>query len=241
MNWLLLVVLFIIGIFTYRGYRMGLMRILFSVVAVIITLIISAILTPIVGNMLCSNEQLVNSIEERVVKTLEEKEPEHKNEIQDKAYSKENLERVMEQMAMPEVIKNNILQQSDRAGYAKAVKENVYEHIGHYVAVFILNSAAFIIVYILTHIIISLILNVLNIVSRLPVIHTLNKISGFILGIAQGFIIVWIGCIFINVFSSTEAAQEIFRCIEESPFLQCIYNNNILLELINSITKEFRL
>lgn len=239
MNWLLLCVLFIIIIFTYRGYRMGLMRILFSVVAVIITLAISAMLTPIVGGVLCSNEQLVDSIETKVVSTLEERET--GNQEKDKTYTKENLERVMQQMEMPKVIKDNILQQNDKQGYIDTAKTTVYEHIGNYVAVFILNSASFIIVYIITRILISIILNVLNVVSRLPVIHTLNKISGLILGAVQGLIIIWIGCIFVNTLSSTEIAKEIFGCIEQSTVLQCIYNNNILLELINSITKSIKL
>lgn len=238
-NWLLIVVLFIIAFFAYRGYKMGLMRILFSVVSVIITLVISVVLTPYVSSVLYSNEALVKNIEEKVQSTLKQKEDTNTNINTEN--SEESLEQIMGQVGIPKIIQENILKQDNLSNYPTMVKEMAYQHISSYIAIFILNSASFIIVYIITRIVVSIIFRALNIVSRLPVINTLNKLSGFVLGTVQGLIIIWVGCVFINIFSSTEMVQEIYRCIEENQLLQYIYNNNLLLDAINDIGEKIQL
>ena len=54
MNWLLVVVLVILAGHTIKGYRRGLLRVLFSVASLLITVLFVAWATPYVSNFLKS-------------------------------------------------------------------------------------------------------------------------------------------------------------------------------------------
>ena len=79
----------------------------------------------------------------------------------------------------------------------------------------------------------KIIIRCLNLLSRLPVIHTMNKMGGLLVGLLKGMIILWILCIIITILSGTEMGGYLFAQINESPFLRYIYDNNYIMMFIN--------
>ena len=77
----------------------------------------------------------------------------------------------------------------------------------------------------------------LDMMSRIPVVNGLNKIGGFIFGLLNGVVYLWIACIIITIFSATAWGQYIFAQINDSVILSFIYNNNYLLELLANMGK----
>ena len=93
--------------------------------------------------------------------------------------------------------------------YAELAKEEVEDiksnsvsdvsnRIGGILARLIVKVIAFAIAYAIIRLILQIIYSLLKVVTRLPVIHTLNKTAGAVLGVVQGIIIIWI-CYFFNV------------------------------------------
>ena len=56
-------------------------------------------------------------------------------------------------------------------------------------------------------------------------------------GFVQGLVILWILCIVLTVFSSSETAKEIFAQINKDSVLSYIYNHNLLLQMISDVVK----
>ena len=79
----------------------------------------------------------------------------------------------------------------------------------------------------------KIIIRCLNLLSRLPVIHTMNKMGGLLVGLLKGMIILWILCIIITILSGTEQGGYLFAQINESLFLRYIYDHNYIMMFIN--------
>ena len=78
-----------------------------------------------------------------------------------------------------------------------------------------------------------------NLLSRLPVIHTMNKMGGMLVGLLKGLILLWLICIVITIMSGTEAGIYLYGQINESPFLKYIYDNNMIMALITGLKYAF--
>lgn len=77
----------------------------------------------------------------------------------------------------------------------------------------------------------------MDLFSRIPVLNGLNKIGGFIFGLFNGAVYLWIACIIITIFAGTGWGQEIFAQINDSVILSYIYNNNYLLSFLANMGK----
>jgi len=63
MNWLLIAALGIIGVFAFIGWRMGFVKSVFSLISTIAVIIITVLVSPMVTNMLKSNETIYGAIQ----------------------------------------------------------------------------------------------------------------------------------------------------------------------------------
>ena len=72
----------------------------------------------------------------------------------------------------------------------------------------------------------------LDIISKLPVLHQINTLSGALVGALEGLVLVWIGFIIFTMLGSTAFGQEALGLITESELLSYLYNNNILSKSI---------
>lgn len=84
--------------------------------------------------------------------------------------------------------------------------------------------AAFLVIYIA----IMVVAISLDLLASLPVISTLNKVGGAILGAALGLLCVWVAMAVIAVLAHNGSAGQILDMIEESPLLGGLYDNNLI-------------
>lgn len=91
--------------------------------------------------------------------------------------------------------------------------------------------------YILAFIIVSIGLSVactaLNIVAKLPVLHQINSMAGFFVGLVEGLLDVWIIFIVLDLFAGTEWGSALLNSIHNSQFLTILYENNLLTAVWN--------
>ena len=76
------------------------------------------------------------------------------------------------------------------------------------------------------------ILSTLKIISRIPVIRSINKLSGLVVGTAEALLLIWIVFIIIVVFEFGGISSLILANIKENPVLIYLFQNNPLAELL---------
>ena len=113
------------------------------------------------------------------------------------------------------------------------------KYIADSVTGIILNAISFVLVFVGVSIIMRIIIRCLNLLSRLPVIHTMNKMGGMLVGLLKGLIVLWLICIVITIMSGSEAGIYLYSQINESPFLKYIYDNNMIMALITGLKYAF--
>ena len=102
-------------------------------------------------------------------------------------------------------------------------------------------TAAFIIVYIVAHIAISIVSNVLDLISKLPLLNFANKTLGIAIGAALGFVTAWIFVIVLNFIFPLLVSRfpDVFSAntLDKSLLFDIIYNVNILKPIYESIVQ----
>lgn len=228
MNWLLIVVLGIIGIFTYTGHREGFIKTMFSLFSLLIALVITVSVSPYVSKALQNNDNIKEYLSNSIAKVME---TEKKNDsVTDQAAHIESL-------SIPQSLKKSLTENNNQEIY-KAMAVNTFnDYIANYLSCVVINSISFFITFLITTILLSILANALNIISKIPIINGLNKTAGLFVGVFRGLVIVWILCIVLTMFYGTKEGQLIYGMINQSRLLSSIYNNNLLLKAITDIAK----
>lgn len=231
MNWLLLVILIIIGGYTVLGYRRGFIKTIFLIFSSVLALLIASIISPYLSKVLQSNETMYqyiyDSVDERV------------DMSNDSISGKINQVQMIESLDIPTVLKESMKENNNSEVYDILDITNFHDYIVTYITSMIFNGIAYLIAYILSIIILRIISGALDIISKLPLIHGINKVGGLGIGLIHGLLIVWIFFIVITVFSNTSFGEGCFEAINQSSILSIIYDNNILLHYIMNIAQSF--
>ena len=90
---------------------------------------------------------------------------------------------------------------------------------------------SFLIGYLIFWLALKYVCEALDILSKLPIINELNKITGLFLGFIRGVFVVWILFIIITAFGEMEWGNTVMNMIKESRLLNQLYQKNLLLKL----------
>ena len=228
MNTLVLIVIGILLLFMVLGYRAGLIKTVFSICSLIIALVVTLLVSPQVSKALQKNENIVEYFSVRVEEALN-------LDKLDSSIS-DNLSGI-DKLPIPESMKSSLKKNSTDEAYEVLGVSSFTEYVSHSIARMIINALSFVATFLILIIGLRILSVVLDIISKLPVLHQVNKMAGLIAGLVQGLIIIWLLCIAITIFSGSELGNSCFKMINESPFLGFLYNNNFLLQFIVNITK----
>lgn len=233
MNWILLVAIGLVVGGAFLGFRAGLIKTIFSLVSTIIVIIVTMIFSPVVTNILKSNDSITNMIQNGlnsvidlsgVLEVLEE-------DINPKAF--------IDELKLPDSMKDNltkalpnVFSENSLDGYAEEKLEVIETYVCSLLTETILNAIGFFVTFLIASIGVAVVCFTLNIISRLPVLHQINILAGAGAGALEGLMILWIGFIIITMLGSTEFGQNALGLISESALLSFLYDNNILAKFI---------
>lgn len=223
MNWLAILVIVFLAIYVARGYHNGLIKTVFSICAVFIALVVACFGSSILGDVLKDNKTVYEAVNKKVVETLQ---------IDSDAKTASDQESYINSLPLPERVRTALEENNNKKVYELMDTSKFEDYVSGYITCMILNALAFVVLFVVTLILVRVLANVLDIISRLPVLHTLNKIGGLALGLLHGLVILWILCIALTIAGGTGAGKECFKAINESEFLSFLYNNNLLLHFV---------
>lgn len=228
MNWLVIVVFAILIYFGFRGKRKGFIRTVFTLFSLILALYLTSTFSPYVSKTLQNNERFYSYVSEAVSKIV--KTPKKDGTVTEQA---ENIK----ELSLPKSLKNALIENNNGEVYKALAINSFKDYVNNYLTCVVINALSFIITFIFVNICLFLILNALDLISKLPIINGLNKSAGFIVGLLHGLVIIWVLCILLTCFGGTEWGADLYKLINESRFLTTVYDNNLLLRIITNMAK----
>lgn len=228
MNWLFIVVLVILALSTIKGYVSGFIKTVFAIFSLIVALIIASVATPTVSKGLQSNDKIYNMVSEKIEETVN---------FDTKIKKQTDQKKFIEKLPIPNSIKKTLVENNNSEIYESMAVNSFEDYVVSLLTKVVINAIAFIVTFIVMVILLAILCKVLNLISKLPILNELNKTAGLLVGLLQGFIIIWIFFIIITVFSATSFGGSLFEMINDNKVLTIIYDNNLLLKLITDVSK----
>lgn len=142
---------------------------------------------------------------------------------------------VIEEMPLPESIKQSLVENNNEEIYRMLGVEGFIAYITSFLADRIMNTLAFVLLFLSFHVGLHVLSRFLNIIARLPVLYGLNQIAGAVLGVAMALGYFWIACLALNVFVSTGWGRYLLNSIEEVPWIAFLYHSNPLSRLFMNV------
>lgn len=223
MNGLFAVVIIILAGATLHGYRKGMVRVVFSLVSLVLTIGLVSWLTPHVSEFLKSSTPVYSTIKEKCVESVQMKTQE---EVKQKTENTEPIR--IAGIEIPEEWQEMLQEKADHAADNILERNGIYEKIGDYIAGVIVNIIACVISFIVVVIVLRILINMLDIIAKLPVLNSVNHLGGILAGAAEGVIIVWILFFIITLCQNSEWGQNLLMDIHQNSFLKMLYENNAI-------------
>jgi len=198
------------------GYARGMLKMLFSIVALIISIAAMILLAPFLASILKTNENLMEAIETPIIDIIGEKVDngvDVESALQEYYHLPDNVSR-----RISEIISGDV----DEA------KVNLTQSIAKSIADYVCDLLSYIIVFIVVRMVIIIIGRLLHIVEKIPVISTMNHLGGTTLALAEALVCVWIFFIFMELIHTSQLGFTLINMVWENDFLRMLYQNNLL-------------
>lgn len=225
-NGLVIGTVLFLAVMAYMGSRKGLIKIVYSLAAVIAAMILSQCLSVPVTNFVEKNTQLHDMVRERM-------------DIYVEKNVRDNLENTTEQ------IHTNI---EDSLNLPASVTDMLFDdyvqpesgfdiddfcnYLSEGLTSICMRAITTIILFFIIIGILRFVSTFFDVFARLPVINEINRLAGAAAGLVQGVIILWILCIIPMAMAGTPTGNIIIDAITGNAFLSFIYNTNIFSKLI---------
>lgn len=224
MDILLIVVLLILAGFGLHGYLRGLVRVLFSLVAVFVTIMLATAITPYVAHFLQTQTPLYHTVKEKCVDYLQ-------STVQEGMRQETQGDGTVFGIKMPDELQE-MFSENTAVGGALIEDTGVYEKAGDFVALQVVQRLAWVLSFAVILALLSVVVHFLDILAKLPVLKNINRIGGLAIGLLEGLIVVWILFLAVFLCQGTEIGREMMDTIQGNVILKLINDNNILEHMI---------
>lgn len=226
MGWFDWVVLGIIALCAWIGYRRGFLRVVYSLFAWMLMLAFVIWATPHLAEFLEENTGLKAAVQEKCADYLESLAEEKLAEGVEE-YGKNQQEA---QFFLPEGIIEEIMGAASGSVGEILEDSGIYEEISASAAHFVIEGIAFFAAMTAAGILLRMLLYFLNEASHLPVLEDANQLLGAAAGAAKGLLIVWLIFFVITVGAPWGVTAPLLEEIEKSMLLHFLYENNLLMK-----------
>ncbi len=223
MNWLTIAVIVFLVVMAGYGAAKGLVRMIMSFAAVLLTVLIVSIICEPLGEIVKEQTTMYESIEAGIGTYVGQS-------VGNVADSFANgTQELLDKMMLPELLKESLLRGDTPGNYQSMGVSDAASYVTAWLTNLVYSALIFVGAFIIVRFVLWIVTLILNAVMRLPVLKQLNSLAGAILALAMGVVLLWIGCMIVTAGAATSWGQEAMRLIEESTVLNTIYNYNYLM------------
>ncbi len=199
-----LLVLGIIALFTFIGYKQGLVKVAIKILSFFIAIIVAMALYKPVSNIIVKNTSIDDNIKNTIIEKIKPEGMESDQEI---------------------IVENDLTNKI----IGKA--NNTIEEVANVFSIRLIEIGTLLIIYILLRIALKFVSVLADFIAKLPILKQINKAGGLIYGVIKGIVIVYTILAIIYLVSPL-IKTDISKKINNSLITKYIYNNNILLDII---------
>lgn len=233
MNTMTIVVISIFIIFIILGFTRGLVKSVLKLVITGVALLLAYYLAPVLSDVVIEKTVVDDYITEKVKVGVENI---IDGENIDMPTRNEQIDFINE-LQIPDYLKEALIENNNDEFMAEIGTVDFYTYISRYLSLAITNALAFALIFTMAVILLNIIAIALQIVAKLPIVGSVNKVGGAIFGLLEALVVVWIMFVFIALLTTNDVVISLYDQINESPFLKMLYDNNILMNLVTDMDK----
>jgi len=224
LTWLGAVCIALILIGIIIGLVRGLVKEVVSIALVFVSIALVWFLNPYVNRFLREVTPIESKIEEQTRNLLGD-------QLESgKIIPADRQQEIIESLGLPDIITDALVKNNNAEEYKELNVNTFIDYIVEYPVNIVMNGLSFLITYLLVTILLRVLVFVLDIFTRLPVVHGLNKLGGALIGGAKYVIFIWIGMLVVTMLCNTEAGRTVMGMIERDRFLTFMYNWDLILK-----------
>lgn len=228
LTWFGIVILLILILFIWMGYRRGFIREIVSFFFVFLSLSLAWAINPYINDFLISETPVYSTIQETCMDFVQKQSSDLENEM-------ESSSQFIDGLNLPEILRKNIEKNNNTENYAELSVNTLTEYVSGYLARTIVNGLSYVLAYILATIGIRIVVYILNLIAGLPILKTANKLTGGLVGFVKGLVFIWILFLILTVLCSTEIGKTSLELIEKDSLLSVIYQYDPLIQIFTKI------
>lgn len=220
-----IIVILILIINGFGAYRRGFIITVFRLTSLILTILLTYKLYPAISAFIRNSTGLYETLKNNISNSV------NMDAITNQLLASQGTEHI-KALQLPGFIKDSLVENNNYEIYNILQVDNLKEYISGYLANICINVISAIGVFLLIFIILKTLESVLDIITRLPVLKSINRMLGLVIGLCIGCIMVWVLCTCITFFYANPQFENITQIIETSKIAKVFYYNNIILDTI---------
>ena len=228
LTWFGIVILLILILFIWMGYRRGFIREIVSFFFVFLSLSLAWAINPYINDFLISETPVYSTIQETCTDFVQKQSSDLENEM-------ESSSQFIDGLNLPEILRKNIEKNNNTENYAELSVNTLTEYVSGYLTRTIVNGLSYVLAYILATIGIRIVVYILNLIAGLPILKTANKLTGGLVGFVKGLVFIWILFLILTVLCSTEIGKTSLELIEKDSLLSVMYQYDPLIQIFTKI------
>lgn len=209
-----IVAIILVGVLVFFSAKKGFVKSFFSLGSFIISLALALVFSPIVSDFL-ENGFVGNYVRESV-----------QDMVTEKVMADFNAEGMSAALPLPKVLRTSVIETTEQT--VSATKDAVAASITS-IALTLLSILA---IFVLVKVAVWLLSHVLDLVSRLPVIRTANRLLGGLLGAIYGILILYVILAVLTFGVTVKAFHKPTELVLESKYVSTMYHQNVLLNFL---------
>ena len=213
-----LIIILILGLCIFSGYKRGLAQCLFKLCTSILAIIIAIVLYKPFVNFVVQSTTIDDNIQMSFEKIINQNTENQETNV------------VSQDSGIPEPIAEFL--NKNVGDTINENKQTAVTNVSRSAAILIVNVVGIIIIFILAKILLKIFAVFIDIASKLPIIKQCNEIGGLIYGFIEGVIIIFLILTIISVITPLIGNYTISELVLSSTLGKMMYNNNIFLNLI---------
>ncbi len=224
MSWVDISIIIVVLINAFYGLHKGFIITAFNLAGYILAGIIAKVYYPVVAGIIKNNPSFFSKINSFVTNKV--------HMMIDSIDKPNSMSSILNSFRLPEIMQKGIIESSQ----IQSQMDNLGGSFGNFISTtftdIFINIISIIIVFILARIILAVIIRLLDSISKLPILNEFNKISGLILGIAKGVLIIYIIFAILTPIIMVSPEGVVAEYTYNSKLGEYFYSNNIIINLL---------
>lgn len=220
MNWLVITCICILAVLGLIGLKLGVVKMVYYLVAFALALILTAIVAPIISKALVKEDSpSVIRVKEKVTDKLN---------LDDIHFDKTVTKEILDDLNIPESIREEIGIYNTEDSYKDLGVEGAKDYVATSLATIILQAVIYLITFLVIWLLVFLAFMALNLIAKAPGLRAANRLAGMAVGLLMGACIIFLLFVLATATSSLDFGQNMMSCIEQNSVLKYWYDHNPL-------------